>query len=147
MAGSAVWAKPAKGQFLMGDEISFGKFPPLGRPGGGGSFPTEFNVGDMSASRAMEMTVFVQIGTETGRLPVDMNRLDQTAPDHRLQTVINRGKGDRGHPLLGTDKNLRGRWMIPFLHQHFVDMTSLGSQTQSIPPHHTLIRSGLLLLH
>ena len=111
----------------MGHEIRLGKLPPL--RSGGGYPPTELDVGDVPAGRAVEMTVLVEIRAEAGRFPVDMNSFDQATSNHGLEAVVDRGERDRGHPLLGPDEDLRGRGMIPLLHQHLVDMPPLGSES------------------
>ena len=85
----------------------------------------------MTAFRAVEVAVLLEIRTKSSWLPVDMDGLHQTTSNHRFQAVVHSGERDRGHLLLGPDEHLRGRRMIPLVHQHLVDLTSLRRKTQT----------------
>ena len=124
----------------------------LGYQESGGEFPSlvlvlgKFDVGDMPAFRAVKVAVLLQVGAKAGRFPIDMDGLHQAAANHGLKAVVDRGERDRGHPLLGADKDLRGRGVIPLVHQHLVDLTTLRRQPQSslhhcrrVLPHRALV--------
>ena len=115
------------------DEIAGGE-PPRFRntssPLGTGGIHGELEVGDMSALRAVEMAVLLKIGAETGRLAIHMDRLDQTAADHRLETIVDCGERYGGDPFLDPQEDLGGRGVIPLLHQHLVNMPALRSEAQ-----------------
>jgi hypothetical protein len=93
------------------------------------------------------MAVFPKVGAEAGRFPVDMDRLDQAVADHRLKAVVNRGERDRWHSFLDPDEDLRRRGVIPLLHQHLVDLPSLGSEPQPLSSQHAFIGISFVDFH
>lgn len=115
----------------------------------------ELDVGDVAAIRAVEVTMLTEVCAESCRLPIDVDSLHQTIAHHRLEAIVDRGQGDRGHLLLGSDKDLCGRGMIPLAHQHLVDLTTLRRETES-PLNHCrgigsrcalAVRNGEIFLH
>ena len=131
--GSAIGAEAAERHIVLRDEEPVGKLPSLvvGL--------RKLDIGHLAAVGAVEVAVFAEICAEAGRFPVDMDGFDQAVADHRLEAIVDRGERDRRHPLLGTDKDFRGRGMVPLVHQHLVDLTPLGSEPQALSPHRVLI--------
>ena len=148
--GTAVGTESAQRDVVLGDQESGGELPTLVLTGLG-----ELDIGDVTALRAVEVAMLPEVRAESGRLPVDMDGLHQTIAHHRLQAVVDRGQRDRGHPLLGTDKYLRRRGVIPLGHQHLVNLTALRGEPQTtlhhggcIGPHRALAgRNGGVFLH
>jgi hypothetical protein len=133
----AAGTKPPERDILLGHKVAGGKFPTLGRifiAGVG-----KFDVGDMAALRAVKVTMLQEVGAKPRRLPVHMNGTDQTTPDHGLQTVVDGCQGNRGHLFLSPKKDLRGGRVIPFFHEHFVDMAPLGRLSQTAATHYALV--------
>ena len=133
----AAGTKPPERDILLGHKVAGGKFPTLGRifiAGVG-----KFDVGDMAALRAVKVTMLEEVGAKPRRLPVHMNGTDKTTPDHGLQTVVDGCQGNRGHLFLSPKKDLRGGRVIPFFHEHFVDMAPLGRLSQTAATHYALV--------
>ena len=123
--GAAVSTESAQRDIVLGDQESGGEFPTLVLTGLG-----EFDIGDVAALRAVEVTMLPEIRAESGRLPIDVDGLHQTIAHHRLEAVIDGGQGDRRHPRLGTNEDLRSRGVIPLRHQHLVNLTTLRGESE-----------------
>ena len=122
---SALGAESPERDIVLGDQESGGEFPSLLAALG------KSDVGDMTAFRAVEVTVLLEVRTKSGWLTVNMDGLHQTASNHRFKAVIHSGERDGGHLLLSPDKDLRGRRMIPLVHEHLIDLTPLRRKAQT----------------
>jgi len=75
----------------------------------------------------MEMVgVRGEVRAVAGRLTLDVHLFDQAAGDQRLQAVVDRGHGDRGHAGLRAGVHLVGRGVIALVEQHSEDRLPLG---------------------
>ena len=76
----------------------------------------------------MEMSVFLEIRTVTGRPAVQIHLLDESAVGQRFKTVVNRGQRNPRHAFLGPDKHLRRRRMVPLVPDHLIHLAALFGQ-------------------
>jgi hypothetical protein len=130
---AAVGAETAEGHVVLGDEETERELPPLVTGFG------KFDIGDMAALRAVEVSVLAEIRAEAGGFPINMDGFDQPIANHRLEAIIDRSQGDRGHPLLGPDEDFRGSRMVPLGHQHLIDMAPLRREAQPLAAHRPLV--------
>jgi len=94
-------------------------------------FGRQINIKHSRTNIAIKMAVLRHVGTKASRSTIERHLPDQTAPDERVQAIIDRGHGDVGSGILGPDKHLfRGR-VITLAKQNGINLLALRCETKT----------------
>jgi hypothetical protein len=126
VSASTVAAGASKIDLLGGNYKTFGQMENVLN----GAFGRAVDVKNLAALFANKVGVLSFVGTIAGGLAVKIDLLNQTAPNQRVEAVVNCCQGDVWHPFFCAQEKLRRGRVIPLHQKRIKNYASLSCKSK-----------------